>query len=285
MSRGNLATLDTNEDEKTNGSSNSYTNGAEHSTLPRVLSRASLGAGRQQSESSIFSRKLPSSFKFSLPSKASMPSSMSDLSNKLKRTSSSSKQLSKNFQSTNFWSTIGSVIQAGGRLHHNTVGVLRHAVDKRLKTKKELEKYHLIHPEKAWKKRWDLFFAIAILITTGYIPFHIAYGKFIQNDYLSDTVFESLTVVIYSTNILIHFNTAQIDPVTGYLVARRITLANRYLAFEFWVDLVAAFPFDLIIQASLTAHNQQAGFVLPLLRIIRFIMVNCVYLYFVIDVF
>jgi hyperpolarization activated cyclic nucleotide-gated potassium channel 2 len=65
--------------------------------------------------------------------------------------------------------------------------------------------------------------------------------------------FQTLDFVVdlfFLVDIAITFNTAIVDHTTELLVLDRSEIVRRYLSFWFWIDLVASFPFDMVLRVS-----------------------------------
>ena len=155
----------------------------------------------------------------------------------------------------------------------NPVGQLKKALEDRTKSKADLNKLWLIHPMRKFKLRWDTCFGILIIIATAYIPFKIAFTDEVDGSF--DFGFEIFIVVVFCTDIMLTFNTAVFNELTGLLITDRWQIARRYLKFWFWVDLLSSFPFDLIISEVDGSSADVSYF--PLFRILRYAKV-CMFL-------
>lgn len=57
--------------------------------------------------------------------------------------------------------------------------------------------------------------------------------------------------LVFLVDIALTFNTAIVDHTTELLVLDRSEIMRRYFSFWFWVDLLASFPFDLVLQVTI----------------------------------
>jgi hypothetical protein len=69
----------------------------------------------------------------------------------------------------NFW----AALKRRKSVDINPIGQLKEAVEEREKGKKELREMWLVHPLKRFKKRWDIFFGILVIVATSYIPYKL----------------------------------------------------------------------------------------------------------------
>ena len=164
-----------------------------------------------------------------------------------------------------FWTALSSKLKKKKGIA-NPVGQLKEALEERTRSKEDLNKMWLIHPLRTFKLRWDTFFGILIIITTAYIPFKIAFSDEVNSSF--DFGFEIFVVFFFCVDIILTFNTAVFNELTGLLITDRRKIAWRYLKFWFWIDILSSFPFDLI--ASAVDGNGTDISYFPLFRLLRY---------------
>jgi CRP-like cAMP-binding protein len=93
---------------------------------------------------------------------------------------------------------------------------------------------------------WDIFVMIALLIQSFYIPFSIAFAVPLQGNML---YLDFILTVGFLIDILLTFNTTFYK--RGTLVKNRRVIAMNYIRGWLWVDLIASFPYDWVINRSI----------------------------------
>lgn len=172
-----------------------------------------------------------------------------------------------------FWTALSSKLKKK-RAVANPMGQLKKALEERTRSKADLHKMWLIHPKRNFKLRWDTFFGILIIITTAYIPFKIAFENEVNPRF--DFGFEIFVVLFFCADIILTFNTAVFNELTGLLITDRREIARRYLKFWFWIDILSSFPFDLIVSA--VDENSSDVSYFPLFRLLRYakVLIHCI---------
>ncbi len=62
-------------------------------------------------------------------------------------------------------------------------------------------------------------------------------------------VFDNLGIVIFFIDVVLNFFTGYYS--SGTLVLSKRQIAIHYIKFWFWLDLVASFPYDIVITAAI----------------------------------
>jgi len=103
----------------------------------------------------------------------------------------------------------------------------------------------LIYPENKYKDNWDMFMALVLITTCMISPVRIAFNNKSYGWEVINWFFDSCFLV----DIIVIFNTAYYDE-DFRIVENRKVIAKRYLYGWFTIDVLAIFPFALIIGAS-----------------------------------
>ena len=142
----------------------------------------------------------------------------------------------------------------------------------------------LIHPESLPKLAWDVITMFMILYQSVTIPFKICFN--VENS-------EGMAILEVIITVIFIFDICKLYVVVGYftgfyqrgvLIMNRRQIAENYLKFWFWFDLIATIPYSWIIDAILGDNLMtekpfdetsllQAPQLLRLLKIFKFIRV------------
>ena len=110
-------------------------------------------------------------------------------------------------------------------------------------TKRSKTVKFLFYPEDKYKGYWDLWMTLILLITCLLTPLTIAFT------YSEDSVVSIVILAIdgfFIIDILVIFNSAFYDDDTD-LIDERKKIARNYLHGWFTIDILAIFPFDVIL--------------------------------------
>lgn len=120
--------------------------------------------------------------------------------------------------------------------------------------------HKLLAPDGRVRKSWDLCFMLALLWVTIRVPFLLAFD---EKPSPTAGVFDQAADVIFIVDILVMFRTITVDD--GDLLSTPEAIAKKYVRGWFWLDLVASFPYALVMPPELwnTAN------LLRLLRLLR----------------
>eukprot|EP01039_Chlorochromonas_danica_P006251 gene6251-6892_t len=124
------------------------------------------------------------------------------------------------------------------------------------------------HPDHPLKIAWDIALCLLVFYSLIIIPYHIGFNS---NFTSSEDAVNIFITTCFALDILISFNTAYQDSATEKFVYRRRVIARHYLVFWFWVDLVAAIPFDTICAAFVDAESMATIRLVRVLRLVRLV--------------
>ena len=113
------------------------------------------------------------------------------------------------------------------------------------KTNNKRRFYEVWAPDSVFKSIWDVLGFIFIVYQSLLVPYRISFDQEATGDIY---YFELLQDVYFMTDILVCFNTgAYID---GALVMRRKDSMLHYIKTWFLLDILASFPYDMMIGNS-----------------------------------
>jgi hypothetical protein len=101
-----------------------------------------------------------------------------------------------------------------------------------------------VHPEGALNVSWIVFGVLLIIYEFFLIPYHIAFEYCPSPQ--EDTV-NAVIVTFFIADIFFNFNVGFFDSKQQKLVFDRRLIAFNYLRSWFWVDFIAAVPFDKLV--------------------------------------
>ncbi|MFC2094198.1 ion transporter [Bacteroidota bacterium] len=132
----------------------------------------------------------------------------------------------------------------------------------------------LIQEDSKFRLSWDIFILILVLITCIIIPFQLAFAK---------SFFYTVTFLIYILDLLfildiyLNFNTS--FKRQGVEEKDRRIISKKYLKFNFYVDLLAVIPFELILlgNTDLEFLNVKLFLLLRIFRLFRIIKLFAIF--------
>jgi hyperpolarization activated cyclic nucleotide-gated potassium channel 2 len=77
------------------------------------------------------------------------------------------------------------------------------------------------------------------------VPFHIAFSNTLSD---GEHIFEYCITLIFMSDIAVNFNTGFYN--RGEYVSNRYAIAKNYLKFWFWIDFIATFPYDIMVDLT-----------------------------------
>ena len=132
----------------------------------------------------------------------------------------------------------------------------------------------LIHPSGTFKIIWEIFSTAAIMYSVVVIPYRISF--YFNAPYSTLFFVTDMTIsVFFFIDIILAFNTPFTDTLTDNLVTNRWKIAKQYMAFWFWIDILAAIPFDLIASLITDDASRNIAIVrlIRVLRLVRFVKI------------
>ncbi|OQR81338.1 Voltage-gated Ion Channel (VIC) Superfamily [Thraustotheca clavata] len=153
------------------------------------------------------------------------------------------------------------------------------STNKNTEENKQKLPFLLLNPAATWFKCWQLMTLGIICYQSFQTPYALAFSDS-NNDPMTD-YFGITTNTIFGIDMLLSFNTAIPDPLDPerYVIDRKV-IVKQYVLGWFVLDLLACFPIDIVLYASITstAHLSILGLLkslrLPrLLRLARLVRV------------
>jgi hypothetical protein len=89
------------------------------------------------------------------------------------------------------------------------------------------------------------------------------------------TNFNLFVTAMFAMDIILSFNTGFVNEETGQFISDRSKIANRYLQFWFWIDIIATIPFDQIL--PLFIGNSSSITAIRMIRFLRILRIAKVY--------
>jgi hyperpolarization activated cyclic nucleotide-gated potassium channel 2 len=128
----------------------------------------------------------------------------------------------------------------------------------------------VLHPEGWFHIVWDLTLMSLLIHQAFYVPYQICLSVPVDS---ATQQFDVIVNVVFMTDILVSLNTGVLEK--GSLVMSRVRIARSYLRFWFWLDILASFPYDWVINGGplIVPHedSNQATKVPRLLRILKMV--------------
>ncbi|KAL3934731.1 MAG: hypothetical protein SGBAC_009613 [Bacillariaceae sp.] len=131
----------------------------------------------------------------------------------------------------------------------------------------------VIFPMSKFYRAWWMFTVLATIFTFFFETYQIGFPPGGLNEPTSpSSVMNYLLIAVFAVDMLINFNLAYFTENDELVYAHR-DIANHYLSFYFWIDLIGVMPFYLIV-LKITGLYQQDTHVtqfLSLLRLLRLV--------------
>mmetsp|Transcript_42657 Transcript_42657/g.109858 ORF Transcript_42657/g.109858 Transcript_42657/m.109858 type:complete len:993 (-) Transcript_42657:1305-4283(-) len=116
----------------------------------------------------------------------------------------------------------------------------------------------MIHPEAAWKSRWDWFIVVLVIYNAFFIPWDIGFNGDIEAETPEESggrvirgtayvIFQTLDYIIdacFVIDIMMNFRTAYLE--RGIAISDPKVVGRRYLKNWFVIDFLASMPFELL---------------------------------------
>ena len=100
--------------------------------------------------------------------------------------------------------------------------------------------------------KFDLLTCLIVFYDCFMIPFKNTFGSqaFGENVALILNTIDYTIKFIFAIDIVFCFRKSYIHERSGHEIRDPVMIAKRYLKFYFWIDLISAIPFDLIVDNS-----------------------------------
>ena len=111
----------------------------------------------------------------------------------------------------------------------------------------KLPKFMLLHFGRT-RLIWDWLMLVIVAYIAIAVPFNTSFKPSYTFTFLYfiDMLFE----IFFVCDMIINFRTTFVDPKSGKLVTRPIAIAKNYLKSWFFIDFLAALPFELLYFAD-----------------------------------
>ncbi len=135
------------------------------------------------------------------------------------------------------------------RLHHSTRRKAVSAVSSQSDTflpiaySSQPSKDYLFHPYSTFRVLWDILLALLLLYSILSIPLRVGFDT---EPTPQEEAVDDFIIVMFFLDIVVQANSTYLDPQTETWIFDRKTIIKHYLKFWFWVDVLAAIPFDNI---------------------------------------
>ncbi|CAK4715399.1 hypothetical protein LEN26_004766 [Aphanomyces euteiches] len=116
----------------------------------------------------------------------------------------------------------------------------------------------IVSPAAKWYKLWQLFSLALIIYQSFQIPYVLGFGSSASDPFhdVEGIIFNS----IFGIDFLLNCVTALPDPSKpGKYITNRCTIVWRYMQGWFFPDLIACFPFDMVISAAIYGSGGLSG--------------------------
>lgn len=112
----------------------------------------------------------------------------------------------------------------------------------------------IIHPNSKYRRGWDMFTVIFVLYLVYIIPFDLAF------DWWDMTAgvyyFGYMLDIWFAVDIIFNFRTGFTHD--GHVVLQPSKIVRHYLAFWFWIDLLASIPFEIFLSGVDSKSQRKA---------------------------
>ena len=103
-----------------------------------------------------------------------------------------------------------------------------------------------ISTESSWKSRWDLVIIVLVLYNSFFIPYNFS---FVTEANTTMDMFDYFVDFLFLIDMALSFFTGFYD-IRGDEVVDLKEIRKKYMSRWFWIDMVAIFPFEVLIIAS-----------------------------------
>ena len=89
------------------------------------------------------------------------------------------------------------------------------------------------------------------------VPFKNTFGSKIFDDNTKRIldIVDSTIKFIFAIDVILCFRKAYLNEKNGSIIRDPVKIAQRYLMFYFWIDLISAIPFDLFVDSGLLRYS------------------------------
>mmetsp|Transcript_18439 Transcript_18439/g.39934 ORF Transcript_18439/g.39934 Transcript_18439/m.39934 type:complete len:750 (-) Transcript_18439:98-2347(-) len=132
--------------------------------------------------------------------------------------------------------------------------------------------WYIILPHNKYRTGWDIFMAWLLSILAFYIPFRVCfYFDSADSDRKAIFWIELGADCLFVIDIVLNFLTAYGDPKTKIMIVDPKKIAKRYLTGFFFVDVIATFPFGLVLSHQSLGLTNKFGKFGRLPKLLKFL--------------
>ena len=128
----------------------------------------------------------------------------------------------------------------------------------------------VIDPHGTFRITWDIFMSFVLLYIAFYVPYRVCLYWDDETTSQGMQIVEYFSDCLFGIDIILNFFTAYHDKNSGILVTSNRKIAIHYIKTFFFMDLMASFPFGLVLDGSAKTLNK-GGKVMRLPRLIKFL--------------
>ena len=133
--------------------------------------------------------------------------------------------------------------------------------------------WYILLPHNRFRTSWDIFMTCLLLILAFYIPCRVCFyfDEDIGTDRQAIFWIELAADCLFAIDIFLNFLTAYGDPKTKRIIVNPKRIARRYLKGFFFVDVIATFPFGLVLSHPAIGLTNKIGKVGRLPKLLKFL--------------
>ena len=132
--------------------------------------------------------------------------------------------------------------------------------------------WYIILPHNKYRTGWDIFMAWLLSILAFYIPFRVCfYFDSADSDRKAIFWIELGADFLFVIDIILNFLTAYGDPKSKIMIVDPKKIAKRYLTGFFFVDVIATFPFGLVLSHQSLGLTNKFGKLGRLPKLLKFL--------------
>lgn len=129
-------------------------------------------------------------------------------------------------------------------------------------------RWDIVHPHGKFRYYWDMTTLLFMLWVVIDVPFMVAFDVAIDvNVWDWHRIISLMVDVFFMLDVILNFNTGV--EIGGIVSMDRIVIAKDYLKSWFWIDIVSAFPLDLVLQGSAGSNSANSTQVVKLAKMGR----------------
>jgi len=115
----------------------------------------------------------------------------------------------------------------------------------------------VLHPHSRIRYNWDMTTLVMMAWVVMDVPFSVAFNveNPPNNGWNWHRACGTAVDAFFMCDVILNFNTG-IERANGSVSTRRWDIAKAYLKSWFWVDIISAFPLDLVMSGDAAQHSE-----------------------------